>query len=571
LPCQSALSRAATTITHTITVAAGVFAPGHVGELTAIVPLELVDAVLEETRAVQRRPRDLPSRVGVYFVLAMCLFPEVGYHLVWGKLIAGLEGLAVATPTAKALRDLRRRIGVAPVKELFEVLAGPLAQPGTPGVRFGRYQTVSFDGRASQKVPGTERNRDWLGRSGRAGYPMLELMTLVETGTRALPGAVFGPTAEGETSYAGRLLHLLDAGMLVLWDKGFDGNAFLSAVAATGAQFLGRVKNSRRPPVLARLADGSYLSVIGGLKVRIIEAVVTVTCADATTYTGVYRLVTTLTDHRGHPAAALIRLYHERWEHESAYYALRHTIMDGRVLRSGDRVGIEQEMWSLLTLYQVLRTAMVSAAESRPGTDPDRAGFTIAFQTAREQLIKAAAVVTETADLIGAIGRRILAGLLPARRLRVSTRKVKSPISRYHARQHDGRPSTSQNVTALDIAVHEPQATAPVTPSTPRRSTSAAPSPTPSNPDPEQTETTQTPLGTGRKERVLALLRSQPRRHWHGREVARELGVTNINSFRVQMSQWSHRGLLHKTGPATYTLPLCQAQVTTSWTKPRTS
>ncbi|WP_371493509.1 transposase domain-containing protein [Kitasatospora sp. NBC_00374] len=44
-------------------------------------PFELVDAVLEETGCVRRRLRDLPSRVGVYFLLAMCLFPEVGYRL----------------------------------------------------------------------------------------------------------------------------------------------------------------------------------------------------------------------------------------------------------------------------------------------------------------------------------------------------------------------------------------------------------------------------------------------------------------------------------------------------------
>ncbi|WP_434099762.1 transposase domain-containing protein [Streptomyces minutiscleroticus] len=45
-------------------MAAGKFAPGHLGELTAVVPFELIDAVLEETRSVQRRLRDLPSRVG---------------------------------------------------------------------------------------------------------------------------------------------------------------------------------------------------------------------------------------------------------------------------------------------------------------------------------------------------------------------------------------------------------------------------------------------------------------------------------------------------------------------------
>ncbi|MGW6405371.1 transposase domain-containing protein [Streptomyces sp. NPDC055134] len=165
----------------------------------------------------------------------MCLFPEVGYRLVWDKLTAGLSGIPVVYPTAKALRDLRRRLGSAPVRALFDVLAGPLARPTTPGVRFGPYRMVSFDGCSSQRVSDSDRNRAWLGRTSHHDYPTLELMMLVETGTRALLGAVFGPTAEGETSYAGRLLHLLRPDMLVLWDKGFDGNAFLSAVTTTGA------------------------------------------------------------------------------------------------------------------------------------------------------------------------------------------------------------------------------------------------------------------------------------------------------------------------------------------------
>ena len=73
-------------------------------------------------------------------------------------------------------------------------------------------------------------------------------MTLVETGTRALIGAVFGPTSEGETGYARRLLHLLSPDMLVLWDKGFDSNDFLAAVHATGAQVLGRATQQPAHP-----------------------------------------------------------------------------------------------------------------------------------------------------------------------------------------------------------------------------------------------------------------------------------------------------------------------------------
>jgi len=104
----------------------------------------------------------------------------------------------------------------------------------------------------------------------------LKLMTLVETGTRSLIGAVFGPTGEGETAYARRLLHLLGPDMLVLWDKGFDANDFLAQVTVTGAKVLGRLRSNRRTPVLARLDDGSYLSLVGTVKVRVIDAEVTV-------------------------------------------------------------------------------------------------------------------------------------------------------------------------------------------------------------------------------------------------------------------------------------------------------
>jgi len=101
---------AATTITYAVTVAGGAFAPGHLGELTQYLPFELVDEVLAQTKTVQRRLRLLPSRAGVYFVLALGMFPRLGYARVWAKLTAGLAGLELACPSEKALRDLRRRL-----------------------------------------------------------------------------------------------------------------------------------------------------------------------------------------------------------------------------------------------------------------------------------------------------------------------------------------------------------------------------------------------------------------------------------------------------------------------------
>ena len=438
------------------------FAPGHLGELTQIVPFELADAVLTETGAVQRRLRVLPSRVGLYFVLAMCLFPGTGYRGVWAKLTAGLDACC---PDAKALRDLRRRVGAAPLKALFVLLAGPVAWPRTPGVMFGRYRTVAFDGCRSVKVPDTPRNRGWLGKMNAAlgvtGYPVIQLMTLCETGTRALIGAAFGTAADGEITWARKLLHLLDATMLVLMDRGFDAGEFLGEVAATKAQFLVRLTAARRPPVLGHLPDGSFVSLISGVKVRIIEASVTVTCHDGTRYGGSCRLATTLPDWRAYPADALITLYHERWEHEITYLALRHTLLGGRVLRSGDPAGLQQEMWALLALYQALRIAVTDAIATVPGTDPDRASYQIAVETAQALVTGARNVVTEIADLAGDIGRAVLASLHPPRRPRVCVRRVKSPLSRWN-KHPPGKPRTSLRISSITTEVrreHPPAVT----------------------------------------------------------------------------------------------------------------
>ncbi|MEU5547800.1 transposase domain-containing protein [Streptomyces sioyaensis] len=50
---------------------------------------------------MQRRLRDLPSRVGVYFLPAMCLFPEVGHRLVREKMTCGIGSGFLPTPSAK--------------------------------------------------------------------------------------------------------------------------------------------------------------------------------------------------------------------------------------------------------------------------------------------------------------------------------------------------------------------------------------------------------------------------------------------------------------------------------------
>ncbi|BAC68022.1 MULTISPECIES: IS4-like element ISSav1 family transposase [Streptomyces] len=510
------------TLTSSITVADGIFAPGHLGELTQQLPFELVDDVLERAGGAQHRLRLLPSRVGVYFVLALALFPQLGYVRVWDKLTAGLRGILHRRPSEKALREVRRRLGVAPLRLLFETLAGPVAQPITPGVRYRCWRTVAFDGCSSTKAPDRPRVCAWLGkhkhRYGTDGYPMLKIMVLCETGTRALLGAVFGPTPEKETGYAEQLLPLLDGGMLLLNDRGFDSDDFLAKAAATGAQLLVRLKGTRTPARWALLPDGSFLTRINGTRLRVIDAHIAVTTAKGLRLEGHYRLATTLTDHRRYPAVELVELYHERWEIESAFYSLRHTLQCGLVLRSQDVAGIQQELWAHLTVYQALRRAMVEAVETLPGTDPDRASFTVALETAKEQLITAANVLPDAGP--GRITSALLHDLLPPRQARVNPRRVKCPISRYAAPPDQAQAFGASRITSIAVTVHSSAGTG----------------------------------SDGRRDHTLQLLRTNPLRTWRACEIARGIGLDDARGLRAELGRWVREGILRRTGRGIYTL-----------------
>ena len=209
-------------------------------------------------------------------------------------------------------------------------------------------------------------------------------------------------------------------------------------------------------------------------------------------------------------------------------------MLDGQVLRSGDRPGLEQELWALLTLCQLLRMAMVTAVESRPGTDPDRASFTTALQAARDQVTAAAGIYPDhPPDLLGVIGRAVLDTLLPARRLRYSTRTVKSATSRSRGHDyHDARPKTATAIMAIKVTRHRPP---PIT--GPRRKR-------------------KPPVATGptRRQRVTAIMRGEPHRCWSGRQLAEQLGIKPHNML-TQLAEWSRLGFLTRTDAGTYALP----------------
>ena len=104
------------------------------GVLTRTFPPKLVDEVLTETGRRHQRMRRLPARLVVYYVLAMTLFSEAGYEEVMRNLVEGLSWVSGwkekwEVPTKSAIFYARARLGVEPLRRIFERACVPLATP----------------------------------------------------------------------------------------------------------------------------------------------------------------------------------------------------------------------------------------------------------------------------------------------------------------------------------------------------------------------------------------------------------------------------------------------------------
>ena len=176
-----------------------------------------------------------------------------------------------------------------------------------------------------------------------------------------------------------------------------------------------------------------------------IEAWITVSLADGTRHTELWRLLTNLLDDQRYPALDLLELYHRRWQAETCYFSLKSTILDGRVLRSRSVPGLDQEIFALLTAYQALIRMAGDIAFATPGLSAQRISFTVLFQAAADQIIAAQgqAPADPAVSLVGPIGRAVLDNLLPGRKRRRVKARYRKSASKYGFKRGD-HPRTVQ-------------------------------------------------------------------------------------------------------------------------------
>ena len=423
------------------------------------------------TRRRDSRSCTLTFEVTCWLVLALGLLTHLPIRQVF-KYSRRLRP-GESTPHRSTLCIARQRLGIAPVRHLFEHTVRLLATPATPGAFYKGLRLMALDGSVFD-VPDSEANARAFGRPsggrGPGAFPQVRKLSLVEVGTHAeIAFALKGIGAQdsAEQRMAPALLKHLRPGMLLLWDRGFFSYALWKQAIATGAQVLARVTNRLVLRPIRTLPDGSYLAKLypcesernkdrQGIVVRVIRY--RLDDPQRVGHDEEHVLITTLLDAETYPAEELVILYHERWEIELVYDEQK-THQDPRRpskpahLRSETPAGVIQEMYALSLGHFVVRALMAEAAATVE-LDPDRLSFTGCLHILRCRL-------PESAGLGGAALRQWYEGLLwemseertEPRRNRINPRVVKRKMSKYRKKRPEHRPVAPLTKTFVESVV----------------------------------------------------------------------------------------------------------------------
>lgn len=425
--------------------------------------------VLHDTGCLDARRCTLTFEVTCWIVLAMGILTDLPIRQVF-KAARRLYPNE-ATPHRSSLCRARQRLGVAPLRLLFERIARPLANLDTPGAFYKGLRLMGLDGMI-YTVPDSPSNAAAFGYPqggrGSGAFPQVRKLSLVELGTHAEQAFALKGVREkesGEQSMAPALLRHLQRGMLLMWDRGFFSYKLWQAVLLR-CDLLARVKVHLILRPVKHLSDGSHLSKLFpsaqdrtkdryGILVRVIRYTHSdpnrVGCGQE------HALLTTLLDAQKHPAEELILLYHERWEIETTFAEQKTHLTPPRTtksahLRSESPLGVVQEIYALSIGHYVTRSLMAEAA-AQSDQDPDRLSFLGCLQILKARLPECPGDEKERAAWIELFLGELAKERTDKRRNRINPRVVRIKMSKFKKKRPEHRETNPLKSAFGDVIV----------------------------------------------------------------------------------------------------------------------
>ena len=441
-----------TTLTEALEYTAA-FTPEAFPQLTQHLDPAWVEEALLATGTATVRRRRLPADRTVWLMLGMAVLRDWPVTEVARQLelvLPAADGSRTVAPSA--LPQARQRVGAAPLEWLFVRSGAEWAARSADRDRWRGLALYAIDGTTLRVADSVANRRHFGGHSsgrhegGRdertSGYPLLRAVVMMALRSHVLAAAAFGPYATDERTYAGSLLESVPDHSLLLVDRNYLQANILVRLVANGRQrhWLTRAKVNTKYRVIKRLGGGDELvelDVSREARRQHPDLPKTFLARAIRFQRKGYRpttLLTSLLDAERYPADELRVLYHERWEIELGFGEIKTDMLERlETIRSKSPPAVAQEMWGVLTAYNLVRLEMERIADELD-VAPTRISFVAALRYFVEQWLWAATTATPGAipQRLSTMRDRIRRFLLPERRTeRVFPRAVKIKMSNY--------------------------------------------------------------------------------------------------------------------------------------------
>ncbi len=411
-------------------------------------PYEWIEDALAYTGRASIRQRRLPAQQVVWLVISLALFRHRSVRQVMAELDLALPDLANRCVTDSAVTQARQRLGEDPLSWLFTTSARAWHAQDEHRNNFGGLQLLAMDG-TTLKLADSAANREHFGApnfaaGAVASYPHARMVTLTALSTQLVLAAQFGAFSLSEKALTLQLLDEIPDQSLTVLDKGFLSAELMSKLRRGGNErhFIVPAKSNQRWELIEGTNEDGLIKMVVSAAARKFDpelgthwrarAVQGKDADGKETY-----LLTSLTDKKRFPAAAIRERYCERWKIETSYRELKQSMMGMALsLRSQSVEASRQEIWGCLIAYNLVRLEMARVADEAKCT-PTEISFVLALHAFQFEMMHAAALHAQ-GNLPGVLKRmreRIIQELNVYRPGRKFARVAKAKPQRYPERR----------------------------------------------------------------------------------------------------------------------------------------
>ncbi len=318
----------------------------------------------------------------------------------YGHLLEGFwdearsQGLEL--PTEQALSGpsfcrAREKITPALLKQILQTLASSeLASDSLPEHRWNGRKIFAIDG-SKVTLPPSEDLMNAFGTSADGHYPMALMSVLYDLGPGLPLDVEVSPYASSERDHLFEMLPSLEAGDVLIMDRGYPSHEVFRALADEGIDFLARVQTSNTFGVIEEMRDRGAVDESFVLEVPRLapegwkELQLRFVRVPGPEGDDAFFFTSLPADE--YPLEMIAELYRRRWGIEE-YYKLHKSDSRGRgMLRSKSVGGIVQEIYAV-TLFLAISRLLMSATAKADERDLDTVSQKAAVLAAADYLAR---------------------------------------------------------------------------------------------------------------------------------------------------------------------------------------